>query len=271
MTKKGMECLIYLSELGKGSFRDVTKKIWVRESGESTIVAESRPISEGKTGDLIAKMLKEAALFSRLYDWLKRPVCALFIDSEGAVQPRLLSPCFAKSLASYMEENFPMSVDEVAKIGKMLASALDRFHRVGYCYRDIKPDNVCLDDKQRPYFIDLDPIPRIGESSARGDEAYEAPEIDKQEESCIASTSADIWSLGMLFLEMRDRALYNRLQGAVSKRIFEGDDSTYNSILEKLQGSSERLDTIIAQMLNWCPNKRPEAYSVVSKFKEIKA
>jgi len=262
MTEQGMEFLIYLDEIGKGSFREVTKKIWVKESGESSIVAEARPISKEGTAELIAKMLKEAALFSSLYGELKKPACALFIDSEGAVQPRLLSPCLAQSLTSYMEEKFPMSQDEVTRIGKTLASALARLHRNGYCYRDIKPDNVCLDDGGRAYFIDLNPAPRIGEVSERGDGAYEAPEIDRNKESCIATTSADIWSLGMLFLEMRDRALYNRLQGAVSKRIFQGDESRYNSILKDLQTSSERLDTIIAQMLDWAPDKRPEAYFV---------
>jgi hypothetical protein len=37
------------------------------------------------------------------------------------------------------------------------------------------------------------------------------------------------------------------------------DDSIYNSVLEDLQNSSETIDTIIAQMLDWNPNRRPKA------------
>ncbi|MDQ3926051.1 MAG: protein kinase, partial [Actinomycetota bacterium] len=58
-------------------------------------------------------------------------------------------------LGKLVEEKGPLNEKELARIGADLASGLAHAHRKGVIHRDIKPQNILLDDYGRPKLADF--------------------------------------------------------------------------------------------------------------------
>lgn len=92
-----------------------------------------------------------------------------------------------------------LSLEEVRNIGIRLARAAGALHRAGIIHRDIKPDNVILEDSGSLKLIDLGVvrIPGLEDSPAGdipGTAAYAAPEMFRAE---AGNPSTDIYALGV--------------------------------------------------------------------------
>lgn len=118
------------------------------------------------------------------------------------VQPYLPGDTLAKRLAKDR-----CSLPEAAKYITQLASALDYAHGMGVIHRDIKPQNVPLDQDGNAHLSDFS-IARLMEetqtkltssSLSVGSPAYVAPE---QISSPKVGPSSDIYSLGVLLFEL---------------------------------------------------------------------
>jgi serine/threonine protein kinase len=87
-----------------------------------------------------------------------------------------------------------------------IASALSYLHQHHILHRDVKPENILLDLKGRPYLTDFGisiidsehPIPLC--NSGSGTRSYTAPEI--MTHSHLHSYQADYWALGILTYEL---------------------------------------------------------------------
>lgn len=51
------------------------------------------------------------------------------------------------TLDNYIKQNWPLDQDEVKYIGAQIALALEFMHSKGICHRDLKPQNILLDDR----------------------------------------------------------------------------------------------------------------------------
>ena len=108
-----------------------------------------------------------------------------------------------------------LSIEEAGSILEQLASAVHYMHEHGLLHRDIKPGNILLDEDGYLYLADFGIATIIDEETIvngriQGTPIYMAPELCQG----YASTSSDIYAMGIL--------LYEMLTGFVP---FDGEDA----------------------------------------------
>ena len=98
-----------------------------------------------------------------------------------------------------------LSLDKVSRISMQTLSAMAFAHRNSVVHRDIKPDNVFLDDDGNAYLSDFGIAKTVGADASEasgqivGTPAYLAPEQIRGEE---ATPQSDIYAFGIMLYEM---------------------------------------------------------------------
>lgn len=148
---------------------------------------------------------REAQTIARLEHPQIIPIFAYDIDAETGT-PWMAMRLISGGSLSQRIKNGRLAPSESARILKDVAEALDYAHGAGVIHRDVKPQNVLLDDAGRVYLADFG-IAKMVESTAHmtqtgmitGTPQYMAPEqalgkpIDK---------SIDIYALGIVAYEL---------------------------------------------------------------------
>ncbi|KAK7679645.1 hypothetical protein QCA50_017357 [Cerrena zonata] len=172
----------------------------------------------------------------------------------------------------------PWYNDQMPIITAQLVHGLKQLWDLGYLHRDIKPANVLRDEDGNFILCDFgiaipinhDPCLRIGST------AYMAPEILDSDETSVKYTPAsDIWSLGVVLVEMhlaspmngrddfediKDPAL-NLLQGMLQKdpeRRFKMDQILNHPYIANLSTTTEPSNVQAGAMRN--PAETPRIY-----------
>jgi hypothetical protein len=160
------------------------------------------------------------------------------------------------------------SLERLLEIAIPLADAVSRAHRAGITHRDLKPDNIMIDDEGRLRVLDFG-LAKLQESTAKtpdtqvatvtsdtaegrvlGTVAYMSPE---QAEGKEVDARSDIFSLGTILYEM-----------FTGRRPFRGDTtmSTIGSILKDEPSSVTDLKPMLprhaARILRRCLAKDPD-------------
>jgi len=110
------------------------------------------------------------------------------------------------SLDDLLNKQGKISIDQALEIIIKLLTALSEMHRKGIIHRDIKPDNVILDESGEPILIDFG-IARMEEGNKAktgtgfsiGTPAYMSPE---QLDGNIVNHQTDLYSIGILLFEL---------------------------------------------------------------------
>src|SRR5579859_322862 len=150
--------------------------------------------------DFIRRSEVEAQLIARLEHPHIVPLYDYWRDPDGAfLVMRWLSTNLRNSLRSG-----PWAPESSARLLDQIASALTVAHREGVIHRDIKPDNILLDEDENAYMADfgIAKDTNVGgmteEGAVIGSPAYITPEQIKGEP---ITPRADIYSLGLVLYE----------------------------------------------------------------------
>ena len=113
-------------------------------------------------------------------------------DRPYLVMPYLSGGSLARELG-----RGPLPPDEVARVGRAVADALDAAHRAGLLHRDVKPANILRTAYGEPKLADFG-VARFADATATHGQlaltlAYAAPELLRGEPATVAS---DVYSLG---------------------------------------------------------------------------
>jgi hypothetical protein len=112
-----------------------------------------------------------------------------------------------RTLSQTIEADRP-DFRQSAQMVRKLADGLDHAHRLGIIHRDVKPDNVILDDQGEPHLMDFG-LARLeyseqtlsGKGSALGTPAYMSPE-QAQGSHGEHSGASDQYSVGVVLYEL---------------------------------------------------------------------
>lgn len=151
-----------------------------------------------------------------------------------------------------------------------LSSALKYIHSSNILHRDIKPNNIFINDSSEFILADfglsiiLNPGDFVNETV--GTPLYSAPEVLFHK---FYTTKIDIWSLGLVLYEL---CCHNRLFDVTTMNELMKSISNYgsNESSSKLEGFpsfySDNLQTLIKQMICVDPKNRPDANEIYQKF-----
>jgi serine/threonine protein kinase len=173
----------------------------------------------------------------------------------------IMEYCSSGSLFDFMESHAARTWQLVGRIFKQIAEGIAFIHSHDIAHRDIKPDNILLDDTMTPHLADFGlcntGVSQKLLSSWCGTPGYAAPEI-------VAATpydgkAADVWSLGVVaFGLFTGRFPWESTSVAgLFAQITETDVEIPDALPRPLQ-------ELLAAMLNRDPFKRPTISQVSS-------
>jgi diguanylate cyclase (GGDEF)-like protein len=127
------------------------------------------------------------------------------VHEVGSVRQRsylVMDLVRGRSLAEHLGAGL-MPIPRVVEVATDIATALDAAHRSGVVHRDVKPDNVVLDENGNPRLIDFglatQAIDEVGDSVV-GTMTYGAPEQSGMLKRPV-DARADLYSLGVVLFE----------------------------------------------------------------------
>jgi serine/threonine protein kinase len=197
-----------LTRIGRGGFSSVyrAKQVYLgRDVAIKILMADLADDAEAR------RFANECAILGRL--GVHRHVVDVYeagITDEG--RPFIVMRFYARgTLGDRMKASAPMLPSEVISTGIKMAEALQAAHFIGVIHRDIKPDNILMDDDGEPVLSDFG-VSAVADAAGRYtssvafSHAHASPEVLDRNAYGIAS---DVYSLGStLYTLLTGRAAF---------------------------------------------------------------
>ncbi|MFI7673822.1 serine/threonine-protein kinase [Actinophytocola sp. NPDC049390] len=153
--------------------------------------------TDPQTPEKVARCLREGRIAARLQH--PNAITVFDVVDEDGVPNLVMEYLPARSLATTVAEDGPLTPEAAAAVGAQVAAALAAAHAAGIVHRDITPANILLGEDGTAKLTDFG-ISRIADDAATtrtglvaGTPAYLAPEVALGGEPTPAS---DVFSLG---------------------------------------------------------------------------
>lgn len=185
------------------------------------------------------------------------------LDSEN---PYIILPYFELSLADYVKKRKRLKLREAIDISIKILEALDSLNKIGIIHRDIKPQNIMIDENKEPKIIDFGlakenfdklMITGVTKPKVKGTPFYAAPECnpDSDEKPITSDHRSDIYSVGKTLYYMvsgipphimtpfNSKKIPKKLIQPLSKALKTNPDERYQTA----RGFIKDLELIISQ------------------------
>jgi transcriptional regulator with GAF, ATPase, and Fis domain/tetratricopeptide (TPR) repeat protein/predicted Ser/Thr protein kinase len=226
-----------LRPLGRGGQGGV----WLSEDGwaEGRRVAV-KLLSASSQG---VQLRREFALLARLGHPGLPAVHELYRTPDG-LAAMVFELIEGEPLTSWWRSRSP---DLVVQVVAQLLGILDFLHRRGLVHRDVKPQNVLVDEARRVHLVDFGLAVQSGTRAPAGTAGYIAPEVLAGEP---ATPQSDLYSVGVLLFE----GIWRRLPFGEPSRMVARQLAEEAPVPE--EGGTPGLRALVRQLLARQPRRR---------------
>ena len=141
---------------------------------------------------------------------------------------------------------------------KKILKGVQAMHKIGLCHRDIKLENILLDENFNPKICDFGTVHSANQKLTIpwGTKGYAAPELFNNADG-YDGIKADIFSLGITLLRLvtgKQEDLVEKMKKAIEENKFEDFNNLLNN---RIKDTSPEFQSLIVKMIDLDPEKRP--------------
>lgn len=268
----------FIKELGRGGIGCVYEVKLVTDSGETN---ESKTVALKKIlqSETHCKYIIEGLeLIKNISHKNILPVYDIFYFKTSTQSALYFTmPLYEEGdLKNFVKKNSNLNQKTIVDIFSQILTGLEILHSNSVIHRDLSLDNIMIrknkETNQYEYIIaDFDTTRQIEQTASHtkgiGKYYYIAPEII----SGKYGTSADIWSLGVMFIEIMSPTIKNILNMSFSVAISneQKEKLAHTKIIEHLRSTEkyeEWLITMVVDMIKHDPKQRPTCKSLLKNL-----
>lgn len=267
-------------KIGSGGFGAVYKATHLGMKRE-VAVKIFRPATTDVTPEGIKRFLLEAVSSSRVNHPNAITVLDSGISTEG-IAYLVMELLKGRNLTEELEEKGTLNLQRCIEIMIAVCDVLAEAHSVGIVHRDIKPDNIFLNetkDGEVIKVVDFGIAKMIGDNADKdiksltatgaflGTPVYMSPE---QLENKNIDGKTDIYSLGIMLYQMLiGKTPFQTDSGNIFSLIYMHLSKEPTPLRELNREIPKSIEDIVMRTLAKDPEKRPTATELVKEFKEV--